>query len=56
MARKPNANARRKKKLKEEQQRKQRHQKKAKATHASEIRKLFKWLLPDNRIFRTTNS
>ena len=52
MARKRNANARRQKKLKEVQQRKQRHQQKAKATHASEIRKLFKWLLPANQIFR----
>lgn len=53
MARKANANAnaRRQKKLKEEQQRKQKHRQKQKATHASEIRKLFKWLLPANRIF-----
>ena len=52
MARKRNANARRQKKLKEVQQRKQRHQQKAKATHASEIRQIFQWLLPANRIFR----
>lgn len=50
MARKRNANSRRQKKLREEQ-RIQQHRRKAKATHASEMRKLFTWLLPVNRIF-----
>lgn len=52
MARKPNANVRRRVKLKEERQRKLIHRQKAKVTHGSEIQKLFRWLLPDNQIFR----